>query len=177
MFLIRLSKKDVKILPKTFNQPLKEFGLYHVGVTQERMVKTEPTHILVPSFIGTKVNRKLPDPPNQKSYTYADRAKGIKGQISGKQPLVSTGKLRNSITSKSGTMSVQMGTNVEYAEINQIGGKSIITEAQRDEWLKRYGIRVKTKEINITARPYLFFTEEDFDVMYELLADYIMRSN
>ena len=157
-------KTKFKINPKKlfpledFLNPLQEWGLYMVGRVQQYMVQTKKNKILVPSWIGIKVDRSKPDPPNQKEYRRGKKKQ--KGSIT-KKPLVNTGNLRNSIRSQANPKSVRIGTTVPYAYRMHHGGNNPITQAQRDEWLKRYGYRVKTKSINVIPRPFLYFKPED----------------
>lgn len=70
----------------------------------------------------------------------------------GKQTLVDTARLMKSVTVKAGRSSVEIGTNVIYGPIHQLGGKA-----------------GRGKKVTIPARPYLAVQPEDWTEIGRLL--------
>lgn len=72
------------------------------------------------------------------------------------QMLIDSGRLRASITSKAGRREVEVGTNVIYAAIHQLGGNA--------------GRGRKTR---LPARPYLGLSSDDEKEIDAILGDYL----
>jgi len=72
------------------------------------------------------------------------------------QTLIDSGRLRASITSKAGRREVEVGTNVIYAAIHQLGGNA--------------GRGRKTR---LPARPYLGLSSDDEKEIDAILGDYL----
>lgn len=71
------------------------------------------------------------------------------------QPLLDTGRLRNSITSRYGGDYAEVGTNVVYAPIHQFGGKA-------------------GRGVNIPARPFIGMSADDRALVVERLRQHIL---
>ena len=86
------------------------------------------------------------------------------------QPLLDTGRLRNSFTFSASENSVALGTNVKYAAVHQFGGSRTVAARVRTNFYNRKGNRFSSKrfknqrswtgtipahQIGITARPML----------------------
>lgn len=86
-------------------------------------------------------------------------------------PLVDTENLMASIDSTHDNDNAMVGTNVVYAAIHQFGGVikpkegKYLTFKIGDKW-------VKTKEVNIPARPFLKLTPEDEEDILQDVQDY-----
>ena len=82
-----------------------------------------------------------------------------KGQaaLSGRLPLTVTARLRRSISYAAGTREISIGTNVIYAAIHHFGGPA-----------------GRGKKVNIPARPYLMFQDEDIKYLERTLVEYIL---
>ncbi len=74
----------------------------------------------------------------------------------GGSTLLKSGHLRDTITHQAGPRSVQVGTNVVYGAIHQLGGQA-----------GRGGT------VTLVPRPYLGVSEDDEDEMVAILASYI----
>lgn len=87
------------------------------------------------------------------------------GGEGGGKTLIQSGALRNSIRSESDATGFAVGTNVRYASTHQFGAKGRIIRAKTKKGLVfRYGgkwIRKKQVTVNIPARPFLGFSQED----------------
>lgn len=73
------------------------------------------------------------------------------------KPLVKTGRLLRSIKWKAGKDYVVIGTNVIYAAIQQFGGMA-----------------GRGRTVEIPARPFIVFQDEDYKEAAKLLEEYIM---
>jgi phage virion morphogenesis protein len=103
-----------------------------------------------------------------------------------------SGRLASSITGESGNGFATVGTNLEYAAIQQFGG-TIRQYAQsrfinfridsqgRSRFAKRkdanlaQAVTFRERTINIPARPFLRFTDGDLDEMLVVLSDHITQ--
>lgn len=99
----------------------------------------------------------------------------------GGQTLVKTGRLMRSITAKAGKDSVSIGTNVIYAAIHQLGGRTgpHVIEPKRKKALRTpYGLfrRVRHPGSTIPARPFLAVQDEDWREIKAALNDYLTNS-
>ena len=78
----------------------------------------------------------------------------------GRLPLTDTARLRRSISYRAGAREISIGTNVIYAAIHQLGGKA-----------------GRGKKVNIPARPYLMFQDEDIQYLDRTLINYILTGS
>jgi len=76
--------------------------------------------------------------------------------ISGRKPLIDTGRLMKSITYRAGKDEVRIGTNVIYAAIHQFGGKA-----------------GRGRKVKIPARPFLLIQDEDKDYILRVTKRFI----
>ena len=72
------------------------------------------------------------------------------------QPLVDTGRLRNSISFSAAPTEVHVGSNLVYARIHQLGGQA-----------------GRGRQVTIPARPYLGLSEEDQEEIKALVQEHI----
>lgn len=77
---------------------------------------------------------------------------GASRKLSKGKVLIDTARLQNSITAKAGTDRAEIGTNVEYARIHQLGGKA-----------------GRGRKVTIPARPYLMVQDEDWKPIKEAI--------
>lgn len=83
-------------------------------------------------------------------------ADSTRAKKKGRLILVGKGRLLRSITYQAGSRELEIGSNVIYARIHQLGGMA-----------GRFG------RVRIPARPYLWFEEEDLKELQETIADYL----
>lgn len=99
----------------------------------------------------------------------------------GGKPLTRTARLRRSITADSDDVSARAGTNVKYARIHQLGGKTKphIIRARNKEVLSWPGARHPVRAVNhpgsnIPARPFLVMTDDGMRQIEKSAEDYFM---
>lgn len=97
----------------------------------------------------------------------------LRAIIEGGQTLIDSGRLRDSITHQAGPDHVDVGSNVIYAAIHQLGGR---VEAKSKPFLvfELGGRTIFTKAVNIPARPYLGVSEGDRQEIVEILRDHLL---
>jgi phage virion morphogenesis protein len=103
-----------------------------------------------------------------------------------------SGRLASSITGNSGNGFATVGTNLEYAGIQQFGGtihqyaqtrfvNFHIDKRGRSRFAKRknanlsQAVTFRERTINIPARPFLQFTDGDLDEMLVVLSDHLTQ--
>ena len=100
------------------------------------------------------------------------------------QPLVDTGRLRNSITFTLGNKSVEVGTNVEYARTQQEGGGIIQVPEHTKLISQAFGkplkypvyanVKAHSKNTNIKARPFLGIEKRQQDKIIKAFEKHII---
>lgn len=83
-------------------------------------------------------------------------ADSTRAKKKGRLILVGKGRLLRSITYLAGSRELEIGSNVIYARIHQLGGMA-----------------GRGRRVRIPARPYLWFEEEDLKELQETIADYL----
>ena len=91
----------------------------------------------------------------------------------GGRTLVDTGRLRDSMTHKASDREVEVGTNVIYARIHQLGGVIRAKSAPYLMFRLSSGSFVRTKQVTIPARPFLGVDAEDGSEILAILRDWI----
>lgn len=79
--------------------------------------------------------------------------------MAGGLTLVDTARLRNSINAKASSNSVEIGTNVIYGAIHQLGGQA-----------------GRGKKVTIPARPFLAVQTEDWTEIKKAITDHILKA-
>lgn len=119
------------------------------------------------------------------------KQRAAQGKWPGKILQVS-GRLASSITGESGNGFATVGTNLEYAAIHQFGGEITqyaqtrfvnfrIDKNGRSRFAKRkdanlaQAVTFRQRTINIPARPFLQFADDDLEEMLVVLSDHITR--
>lgn len=103
------------------------------------------------------------------------------------KPLQDTGRLKQSITLKTGNETASIGTNLVYARVHQYGHDGIQIpdvyprRAKALRWYKPGGGVVFAKKaaahvVRIPARPYLVFQKADLTVLDKIFAGAISRA-
>jgi phage virion morphogenesis protein len=95
-----------------------------------------------------------------------------RARTTGGKTLTDRGHLRASLTHRADAESVEWGTNMLYARIHQTGGR---IEAKAGKAL-RFPIGdgwATVKAVNIPARPFIGFDDDDRDLAEETLADHL----
>lgn len=102
-------------------------------------------------------------PGTRKKRAARSRSKGtaaVAAALAGNmQPLLDTGRLRNSITSRHDATQAVIGTNVVYAPIHQFGGQA-----------------GRGRRTNVPARPFLGMSGGDREDIIEALRDHLARA-
>lgn len=94
----------------------------------------------------------------------------------GGQTLVRTSMLKNSIQSKSESEGFVVGTNLKYAATHQFGAKDRVIRPKKKKVL-RFPINgnfrsAKEVHVDIPARPFLGFSEQDFLDIQQIVESY-----
>lgn len=149
---------------KNLRPVMKSIGEYLVLATRERWDKAQ-----------------APDGSSWKPNTpFTLQQKAAAGRIL--KPLVSTGRLRDSITYKADESSVLVGTNVQYAAIHQFGGstgpRKIV--AKNKKALYWPGARHPVKSVNhpgftIPKREFLGVSTFDKSELIGIIEDHILK--
>ena len=91
----------------------------------------------------------------------------------GGKTLMDTGRLVSSITWRAGRDFVEVGTNVIYAAIHQLGG-TIRAKTEKGLKFRIPGVGWRTKaSVDIPARPFLGVDEDDRREIPEILRDHL----
>lgn len=100
----------------------------------------------------------------------------------GGMTLVNTGRLRNSITARGYADRAVVGTNVIYAAIHQLGGRTSprVIKPKNAKALFWPGAKHPVKSVQhpgskIPARPYLMVQDEDWTEIKNVINDYLAR--
>jgi len=137
------------------NKILTAWALYIIAQNQREWSNLPPVKLSVPKDIGQKIKRGSPAP---------DRKQG--------KPLFSTGRLFRSLTFRPGKLSwgsLEIGTNVEYADAHFSGKPQPITESMKRMWLQKYGLLVRAKKITPIAREFIKVTPKMYEKLGELI--------
>jgi len=97
----------------------------------------------------------------------------LRAKLTGGKTLTDKAQLRGSIVSQSDASSAEVGTNVIYAAIHQFGGTIKAKNVPQLAFRLASGAFVKTSQVNIPARPFLGFDEEDSGEILALSAKYL----
>lgn len=112
--------------------------------------------------------------PDGKTWPDSTRVKEIGGRT-----LTDTGGLRKSIRSKVSNTGFALGTNLKYAATHQFGDQGRVIRARNKKALRfRVGGQWVTKKkviVNIPARPYLGFNDDDIEEMIGTIEDYLLE--
>ncbi|WP_334128277.1 phage virion morphogenesis protein [Sneathiella sp.] len=88
--------------------------------------------------------------------------------------LQKSARLRRSITYKATRRKVRVGTNVIYAGVHQYG--AVIKPKSAARLAFKIGDRmIFAKQVTIPARPYLGFSQDDFEAIREIAMDFLRR--
>ena len=137
-----------------------------------RLGKTKPLMTVIGETIRTSVERNFAA-GGRPGWEPSTRVRQYGGQT-----LSDTGRLRRSFTVASGNGWSAVGTNVSYAAIHQLGGKTkphIIKPKKKKALKTPYGIfkQVKHPGSEIPARPFLMVQEEDWEEIKATIADFL----
>jgi phage virion morphogenesis protein len=140
---------------------------------QRKMGDTTPLMRVIGEVIRTSVDR---------NFAAGGRPKWKKSHRAAKdggETLSLTGRLRRSITVEAGSGWAAVGTNVIYAAIHQMGGKTrahTIEPRTKKALRTPYGIfrRVRHPGSNIPARPFLAVQDEDWTEIRAAINDYLV---
>ena len=94
----------------------------------------------------------------------------------GGTPLVQTGRLKNSITTRYTNNEATAGTNVEYAPYHQFGTAPHVIRAKNKKALAWPGAKHPVKQVNhpgIKARPFMVLAAGDEQDLVETVNDYL----
>lgn len=96
----------------------------------------------------------------------------IRAREEGGQTLTESARLRTSITHRVGNRSVEIGTNVVYAAVHQLGA-TIRAKHAKALRFKVGGRFATVKQVTIPARPFLGVSAGDERAIGEAVADYL----
>lgn len=103
----------------------------------------------------------------------------IRAAQEGGKTLIQSAQLRNSIKSKSDVSGFAVGTNVVHAATHQFGENGRTIRASKAKALRfQVGGRWVSKKkvrVNIPARPFLGFSDDDMQEMKATVEDFIAR--
>lgn len=143
---------------------MKQIGEYLVLVTRERWDKAQAPD-------GTPWKPNTP---------FTLQQKAAEGRI--QKTLVSTGRLRDSITYKADSKTVLVGTNVQYAAIHQFGGSTAPRKIVPKNKKALYwpGAKHPVKSVNhpgfkIPRREFLGVSNFDKEEIIGIIEDYITK--
>lgn len=88
--------------------------------------------------------------------------------------LTESGRLRDSINSRSSNDEVLVGTNVIYAGIHQFGG-TILPKATTHLWFRIGGALIKAAKVTLPARPFLGISSDDEAMIAETVFGFLER--
>ena len=101
--------------------------------------------------------------------------KSIRAREEGGKTLTDSARLRGSITHAASADQVEIGSNLIYAGIHQVGGR-ITAKSGHLKFALPGGLGfVSVKGVNIPARPYLGIGGDDEQTIVELSADYLLE--
>lgn len=104
------------------------------------------------ALVSSSVKRFVDEQgPDGKRWKPSQRA-----ATTGGKTLTDTGRLRNSIDYATARGKVMVGSNVRYARIHQLGGKT-----------------GRGHKINMPARPYLGFSKSDIEEVKKTISDFL----
>lgn len=97
----------------------------------------------------------------------------IRARATGGRTLLDSGRLANSITWRAGRNSVEVGTNVIYAAIHQLGG-TIRAKTEKGLTFRIPGVGFRRKaSVTIPARPFLGVDRGDRREIADILRDHL----
>lgn len=98
--------------------------------------------------------------------------RSLRARAEGGQTLSDTRRLRNSVTSRARPDRVEVGTNVKYARIHQLGGtiRAKRAKALRFQIGDRWAVK---KAVKIPARPFIGISEKDNEAINEIIRERI----
>lgn len=135
-----------------------------------------PVMRTVASIMEASVQRNFEEGGRPVKWTPSKRVRAGGGQT-----LVDSGRLKNSITSRSTAASAEVGTNVKYAAIHQFGGKTKphVIKPKNKKSIFFPGAAHPVKMVNhpgshIPARPFLVIPPEDMEDIKDVLIRYLM---
>lgn len=92
-----------------------------------------------------------------------------RARTEGGQTLTLSGRLRRSITARTGPDFVELGSDVVYAAIHQLGGTILPRRAERLAFVGFDGRFVQADRVDIPARPFLGMDEDAWDAVGDAL--------
>ncbi len=142
---------------------------------QARLGDLTPVMRVVAQMMESAVQRNFADGGRPDKWKPSKRAQRQNGQT-----LIDTGRLKNSITSRSDAASAEVGTNVEYAAIHQFGGKTkaSVIRPKNKQALFWPGAKHPVKMVKhpgsvIPARPFLVIPDEDMGYIKDTLGKFL----
>jgi len=99
----------------------------------------------------------------------------IRAQLEGGQTLLKSGRLRSSITYVAGEDQVEIGTNVVYAAMHQLGG-TVTAKSAPFLMFKVGGRFVRKTSVTIPARPFLGVDDDNRAEIHGVLGGYLGRA-
>jgi phage virion morphogenesis protein len=141
---------------------------------QTKMINLKPVMQIVAGMMESAIQRNFADGGRPAKWAPLKYRKG--------QPLIDTGRLKNSITSDSDATSAIAGVsgNIEYAAIQNFGGKTkaTIIRPRNKKALFWPGARhpvmmVKHPGSVIPARPFMVIPDEDMGYILDTLGGYL----
>lgn len=140
-----------------------------LGKLAGRLQNMTPVMRNIGEIVRTSVERNFEAGGRPDKWPLSGRVKKEGGQT-----LSDTGRLRRSFTVRAYNDRAEVGTNVKYAAIHQLGG---VIMAKNKPYLKfKTGDRwAQKKQVTIPARPFLMVQDEDWEKMRRYLAGYIVE--
>lgn len=116
---------------------------------------------------STQLRFERGEAPDGSAWTHSIRAREQGGQT-----LIDSGHLRDSITHAAGPSQVEVGTNVLYAALHQLGGA--IKAKAKPRLTFKIGDRFISKaQVTIPARPFIGLSAGDADMVEERAAAFV----
>jgi len=142
-----------------------------LGKLAGRLRNLTPAMRGIGEIVRTSVERNFAASGRPEKWKPSGRVKKEGGQT-----LSDTGILRRSFTVRAYPDRAEVGTNVKYAAIHQLGG--VIT-AKNKPYLrfKIGGQFISKKSVTMPARPFLMVQDEDWEKMRRYLGSYIVEGN
>ena len=148
------------------------YRLRSLAETDKKSLNKVISQLLRSSTVQRFKTQQAPDSQRWKQSIRAEREGG--------KTLVQTGRLRNSIHTKSDETGLAVGTNTIYASTHQLGaqGRSITIKAKTSKglvfmingkWIRKKQVTV---HVNIPARPFLGISKEDMQDIKDIIDDH-----
>lgn len=125
-----------------------------LGRLSQRTKDLTPVMRTIGQIIRSSVIKNFEEGGRPKKWQPSQRA-----LMAGGLTLVDSGRLKNSINAKASSDRVEIGTNVIYGAIHQLGGKA-----------------GRGKKVSIPARPFLAVQTEDWTEIKKAITDHILKA-